>query len=386
MDYLQAINTLTSEKNFHIDLSLSRIKNILEYFDNPQDKLKYILVAGTNGKGSVCSMLSAILTEAGYKTGLYTSPHIFEYTERIKLNGIDISKENFAKYFDKIQKACNLTNTQLTEFEILTVIMFLYFKDNNTDIVVLETGLGGRLDATNVIKENLCSIITTIDLDHTNYLGNTKEKIATEKAGIIKKGCPVVTSMGYEVIKDKADSLGSMMLFTSPFVQTDILKNLSLKGLHQEENLALVLACINYVFPDISEETIKSALIKVKNPFRFEYFEKHNLIVDACHNPNGAIALRNNLDYYYPFQNRRFIFGCLRRKDYKQMMEILFSENDEIYFNEFDYKEACTFYDLTKACNFPAQKYTDESVLTTDKLNIICGSFYMLSGFRKLFT
>ena len=164
-------------------------------------KLKIIHVAGTNGKGSTCSMLAQILTNSGYKTGLYTSPHIWEYTERIKICGQEISKNEFAEFTQKIQGL----NIHLTEFEILTVIMFLYFAENNVDIVILETGLGGRLDATNVIEENLCSVITQIDLDHTERLGNTKDLIAKEKAGIIKPNCPIITGMGYEAIKDEAD-------------------------------------------------------------------------------------------------------------------------------------------------------------------------------------
>lgn len=375
---------LTSKGMFHIDLGLGRIKSVLESFDNPQDKLKCIHVAGTNGKGSVCAMLDSILRESGVKTGLYTSPHIFEYTERIKINGTDISKEDFSKYFEKVFLKSKELNISLTEFEILTAMMFLYFYDNDVEIVILETGLGGRFDATNIIEKNLCSIITQIDLDHTDKLGDTKEKIAFEKAGIIKPNCPVVTSMGYEVIKDKADELNSLLIFTSSFVEQSFIENLSLKGLHQRENLALVLSAINYLFSNIDEKTIKTGLNKVKNPCRFEYFEDKNLIVDASHNPNGVEALRNNLDYYFPNQNRRFVFGCLRRKDYKKMMKILFRKGDEIYLNEFDYPDSCTYEELSKNCLYNSKKYSSETNLLPDKLNIICGSFYMISKMNIL--
>jgi len=384
MLYEEVIKKLSSTGFFRVDLGLDRIKKILLEFDNPQDKLKCIHVAGTNGKGSVCSMLESILRENGYKTGLYTSPHIFKYTERIKISGVDISKEDFAHYFEEVYSMMREKNIDLTEFEILTTMMFLYFERNNVDYVILETGLGGRLDATNVIRENLCSIITQIDLDHTTQLGDTKEKIASEKAGIIKANCPVVTSMGYEVIKDRADELNSMQIFTYPGVNEDFTEALSLKGLHQIENLALVLSCINYCFPQIDEGTIKNGLKKVKNPYRFEFFEDKNLIVDVCHNPNGVEALKNNLDYYFPNQKRRFVFGCLRRKDYKKMMETLFREDDEIYINEFDYPESCTFEELQKVCSYKVQKYTSEIYLPPDKLNIICGSFYMLNGLKEI--
>ena len=381
LNYEQAINILTSEGNFRIDLGLDRIKSVLEKLDNPQDKLKYIHVAGTNGKGSVCAMLESILRTAGYKTGLYTSPHIWEYTERIKINGEDISKNRFTEYVEKIAD-CGIN---LTEFEILTVIMFLYFQEQNVDIVILETGLGGRLDATNVIKKNLCSIITQIDLDHTDRLGDTKEKIAYEKAGIIKRNCPVITSMGFEVIKDRADELNSMLIFVSPAIPQEFADSLALKGRHQVENLALVLSAIQYLFPDISDEVVKKGLSSVKHPCRFEYIKDKNLIIDAAHNPNGIQTLRDNLDFYFPREERRFIFGCLRTKDYKKMMDILFREGDEIYLNGFDYPNACTYKELQESCPHPSQKYSNNLILTKNKLNIICGSFYMISKVKNLY-
>lgn len=375
MNYTDAIQELTSPKMFQIDLSLDRISCALEKLGNPQDKLKYIHVAGTNGKGSTCSILASILQEAGYKTGLYTSPHIYDYTERIKINGADISKEDFASLFEKVKN----TEIHLTEFEILTAMMFLYFESRNVDIVILETGLGGRFDATNVIKENLCSVITQIDLDHTDRLGKTRDEIAYEKAGIIKKNCPVITSMGYEEIRDRADELDSMFVLTSPFVPQDILESLSLKGLHQSENLALALTVINYLFKDIDEQTIKSGLKKVKNPLRFEYFQDKNLIIDVAHNPNGIRALKTNLDYYFPNQKRRFVFGCLKTKDYTQMMEILFEPQDEVFLNGFDYPNACSYEELAQSCPVECKKYENQK-LTPDKLNIICGSFYMIGN------
>jgi len=375
--YEKVLEKITSQGMFYIDLGLERIEQALSKLDNPQDKLKCIHVAGTNGKGSVCSILNSILIEAGYKVGLYTSPHIYEYTERIKINNNQISKEDFSKLFEEIS---NL-NIHLTEFEILTVMMFLYFERKNVEIVILETGMGGRFDATNVIKENLCSIITQIDLDHTDRLGNTKEEIAFEKAGIIKKDCPLITSMGYEAIRDRADELNSMLLFTSPFVPQEFVEALSLKGLHQIENLALALTAINYLFKDINSETIINGLKKVKNPCRFEYFAEKNLIVDASHNPNGIKALRENLDYFYPNENRRYVFGCLKNKDYKKMMNILFREGDEIYLNGFDYPNACTYEELQANCPIQAKRYDGQS-LPPDKLNIICGSFYMIGNLK----
>ena len=373
--YEDAIKLLTSKGKFYINLGLDRISEALDKLGNPEDKLKCIHVAGTNGKGSVCAILESILREAGYKTGLYTSPHIWEYTERIKISGKEIPKEEFARL---VEEVCSL-GVHLTEFEILTVIMFLYFARNNVDVAIIETGLGGRFDATNVIKKNLCSIITQIDLDHTDRLGSTKDEIAFEKAGIIKKNCPVFTSMGYEAIKDKADEMDSLLVFSTPFVNPKFVDALTLKGAHQVDNLALAINAINYLYKDITDDVIISGLKKVKHPCRFQYFAAENLIVDASHNPNGIEALRNNLDNYFPNERRRFVFGALKNKDYARMMKILFRDGDEIYLNGFDYPNACSFAELNAKCPVPAKEYNNSVELTPDKLNIICGSFYMIA-------
>ena len=375
MNYSESIKVLTNNDNFKIKLGLDRISNALSLLGNPQDKLKFIHVAGTNGKGSVCAILESILRESGYKTGLYTSPHIWNYTERIKFNGQDIEEQTFANYVKKIIS----TKIPLTEFEILTIIAFLYFVDRNTDIVILETGLGGRLDATNVIKENICSVITHIDFDHTDRLGNTLEQIAYEKAGIIKKNCPLVTGMKYKAIDNKASVMNSKIIEPAPLVDKLYIDALNLKGEHQIENLSLVISVIKNFFKNISETTILSGLKKVNHPCRFQYIKEKNLIVDASHNPNGIEALRRNLDLYFPTQKRRFIFGCLNTKDSKKMMNILFREGDEIYLNQFDYPNACTYEELKSSCKYKTEQYSNQVILTPDKLNIICGSFYMIS-------
>ncbi len=380
MEYKESIELITSKNNFYIDLGLNRISQALEKLGNPHNKLKYIHVAGTNGKGSVCAILASVLKEYGLNVGLYTSPHIWEYTERIKFNNIEIPQEKFAEYTEKIYSL----GIHLTEFEILTIMAFLYFKEQCADIVILETGLGGKLDATNVIQENLCSVITHIDLDHTEILGNTKEEIAAEKAGIIKHNCPIITSMGFEAIRDKAEKENSLFMLISPFVNPKYTEALSLKGKHQEENLALALGALNYIFPEIKEQTLIYGLKKVQNPCRFEFRKDKNLVIDACHNPNGIQALKQNLDEYFPNEKRRYVFGCLNTKDYKKMISILFEEGDEIYFNEFNYPKACSYEELSSNCPIKSYKFKDCSILTKDKLNIICGSFYMLGQMKFL--
>lgn len=373
--YKNAIDLLTSQGKFYINLGLDRISAILDLLGNPQDNLKCIHVAGTNGKGSVCAIIASILDCAGIKTGLYTSPHIFEYTERIKINGVDISKDDFANRVFEIVKIADENNIHLTEFEILTAVMFKYFSDNNVEVVVLETGLGGRFDATNVIKSNLCAIITHIDLDHTERLGNTRSKIAFEKAGIIKPDCPIFTCEGYEEIKDKADECNSLFVMVAPFEDPT---NLALKGTCQQENLSLALTAVRHVFPNIPEEIIQEGIKKVKHPCRFQIC-KDNLIIDGSHNPNGAMALRESLDLYFPNSKRCFVFGCLRNKDYKKMMEILFSKGNEIYFYHFNNQNSCSIKELQESCEFPSKIFKSLDELPQDYLKIVCGSFYMLN-------
>lgn len=374
-NYQNAIKLLTSQGKFKINLGLERMLSLMNLYGNPQEKFDCIQVAGTNGKGSVCAILAEILKTAGFKVGLYTSPHIFEYTERIKINGKEISQKLFAQLvFEVIEKA-EANGLDLTEFEIITAVMFLCFARENIDIAIIETGLGGRLDATNIVKTNICSMITHIDLDHTERLGDTKEKIAFEKAGIIKPARPLITAENYDTIKQAVLEKKSYII--EPVLIEDDYE-LSLKGSYQKENLALALTCIKKMFGDISDNTIKKALKNVKHPYRFQYFKDKNLIIDGAHNPNGAEGLRESLDKYFPNIPRRFVFGCLKNKDFEKMMKILFRPQDEVYFYEFDYPNRASFEELTLKSPVSAKKYSDADVLTPDKLNIICGSFYMI--------
>lgn len=382
--YNDAVKLLTSVGKFHISLGLDRMFKIMDLLGNPQDKLNCIHVAGTNGKGSVCAILSSILTCAGQKVGLYTSPHIFKYTERIQICGKPITDDDFVKYVFEISDLADKNNIDLTEFEVLTAVMFKYFYDNDVDVVVLETGLGGRFDATNIIKRNLCSIITHVDFDHTERLGNTIDKIASEKAGIIKPNCPCIVFEGREVYRDVTDELGSLLLMVAPFAPTT---ELALKGSYQQENLSLALAAIEEVFPEVPQAVIDEGLRRVKHPCRFQYIEDKNLIIDGAHNPNGINSLSQSLDMYYPNTNRRFIFGCLKNKDYTKMVQSLFMQGDEIYFYHFKHQNSCPVQELQKVCPFESKELTPNTQIDFNDghLNIICGSFYMISELAQRF-
>lgn len=377
--YENALELLTSQGKFYINLGLKRISAILELLGNPQKHLKCIHVAGTNGKGSVCAILSTILTEAGFKTGLFTSPHIFNYTERIQIDGKQIPKEIFAEKVFKIQDLAEKNDIHLTEFEILTAVMFEYFAENNVDYAVVEVGLGGRYDSTNVIENPTCTIITTIDFDHTERLGNTIEKIATEKAGIIKPDCPVVinaTNKGFETIKSIASD--DQLLIAREYN----LGEMSLKGFHQQENLALAISALLLIVPNIKITTIQSALKHVKHFGRFQYFENKKVLVDGAHNPNGISILRQNLDIYFKDYKKRFIFGCLKNKDYKKMVEILFKPEDEIYFNHFNHSNSATYEDLSSVCKYSSEEFNGE-LADFDGITVVCGSLYMIAEVVK---
>jgi dihydrofolate synthase/folylpolyglutamate synthase len=298
---------------------------------------------------------------------------------------VQISDEDFAKYVFEISKIPQDNQIDLTDFEILTAVVFKYFYDNEAEVVVLETGLGGRFDATNVIKKNLCSVITHVDFDHTERLGDTLDKIAYEKAGIIKKGCPCIVFEGKEVYYDVADSLDAPLQLILPMVNSE---NLALKGVHQQENLALALAVIENCFPKISDDVIQVALGKVKHICRFQYIEDKNLIIDGAHNPNGVNALRQSLDMYYPYGKRRFIFGCLNNKDYEVMVNSLFDRGDEIYFYHYKHQNSCTVKQLQEVCSFEAKALTDDVEIDFGDgvLTIICGSFYMIEELVKRFS
>ena len=405
--YDEAVRILTSREKFHICLGLDRISSILKILGNPQNKLKIIHIAGTNGKGSVSKIISEVLICAGYKTGLYTSPHILDYTERIQINNTPVPKDDFARLIKDICSLSAKKNIYLTEFEVLTAVMFKYFADNNTEICVVETGLGGRLDATNAAEHNLLSVITSISLDHTDRLGNTIEKIAAEKAGIIKQECPVVVNpenRGYKVIEITAKKLNSKIIkaqhaelqFSGNDSYAIIDGNkyiFNMLGLWQKDNLGLAAAAVSYLQEyglNITEEAFSSALKNVVWPCRFQYIKEKNLIIDGTHNPDGARLLRSSLDFYFPTQKRTWIYGSMKNKDYKKIMKILFRDEDNVYFCEFNHSGSAGADDLYAAVQKNYKKIDIKNIekfLTyaeTDRIYIISGSFYLIGEILNL--
>ncbi len=395
--YSKIEKILLSQGKFHISLELERITTTLELLNNPQNNLKIIHVAGTNGKGSTCAMLNQILIEQGYKTGFYSSPHLVRYNERIKINNKPISDKKLYKLIKLITDISEKNGITLTEFEILTAVMYKYFSDEKVDYCVVEVGLGGRFDATNVISSSLITIITSISKDHSERLGNKIEQIAFEKGGIIKENCDVIfdkNNLGFKVLEEISTKKQAKIHYPEKaklefLNDKNIIKynaetyELGLWGKYQAENVSLVL-CTIYVLKqkgiNFDKRKIKNGLKTVKWEGRFEYLKDKNLIIDGCHNPDGAKKLKESLDFYFPDKKRIFLYTNLKNKDFKSVQENLFTANDKIIF--FDTKsdrfieskdvekphKTVTLQEISKLIN---QKRENE-------LLIICGSLYAI--------
>ncbi|MFA4905310.1 MAG: folylpolyglutamate synthase/dihydrofolate synthase family protein [Candidatus Margulisiibacteriota bacterium] len=311
----------------NIKLGLERVQAVLVKLGNPQEKFKSILVAGTNGKGSVCAMLASILKEAGFTTGLFTSPHLYKWNERIKLNGKDISTRDLKRITKEIELA--MGKVGLTPFEIITCVAFKYFAEKKVDRVVLEVGMGGRLDATNVVTP-LVSVITNVDYDHMEYLGDTLEKIAYEKAGIIKHEVPLVTAEQkpevLEVIRRICDS-NDAQIFIEPankFAVKYLGENLfsPLLGPHQRRNEAVAVKVAELLH--IDKSTIKKGLKKTKWPGRFQIVSRKPLIiVDGAHNGAGAKALIETINEQKIRRPLTFIVGMQDYKDAEAFLKVI---------------------------------------------------------------
>ncbi len=309
MNYNEALNYIHSLLVFGSQPGLERITKLLEKLDNPQDSLKFIHVAGTNGKGSACNMLAEVYKEAGLKTGLFTSPYIVDFRERIQINGEYISKEDLAILCKRVKD----TGVYVTEFEFITALAFLWFKEQNCDIVILEVGLGGRFDATNVIKAPLCSVIMKIDFDHTAILGDTLEEIAMEKCGIIKKNkvvsYPLQEDEALTEIKKHAENLvvpnlNNLSVLSSTisgnrFIYNETEYKTRLIGNHQIYNALTVIETVNAAGIEVSANALIKGIANATVPARLELINQNPIVfLDGAHNPNGADAISSFMENY----------------------------------------------------------------------------------------
>jgi dihydrofolate synthase / folylpolyglutamate synthase len=419
--YLEELRVLGS------NYGLERIERLLELLGNPHKKLKLIHIAGTNGKGSTSSILGKVLIEHGYKVGFFNSPHLEEIEETIRVNDENIPEEDLVYLLEEIKPYVNKVVEEgykhPTEFEVLTCIMFLYLYRQKVDFGVIEVGLGGRLDSTNVIKPIL-SIITSISLDHTNILGNTIQEITNEKAGIIKDAIPVITCNQKDealyIIKNKALLTKSKLTIvdSNDFVFLEIVNDdipyqrvsvnfnnnkytldLALLGKHQIINLSLAIKALeeleklNYIKVNINK--LYKGVKNVKWKGRLEVLKKDPFIViDGAHNIAGIEFLKSNIEEYFKYKNLYLILGILADKNVEEMVKIIAPVATEVYTvtansiraasaNELkevvlEYNNNCiAFDDYDKAIKLSLSK------ANKDDLIVAAGSLYMIGEIRK---
>lgn len=307
MNYKEALEYVHKIPRFMRPLGNEKLSGLLGLLGNPHKKLKYIHVAGTNGKGSVCSMTAEILQHSGYKTGLFTSPFIEIFNERIRINGEFISDIDLSRYVTRVADVMEANDMQVSEFAFITAVAFCYFRDMKCDIVVLETGMGGRLDATNIIPTPIASVITSISLDHTAYLGDTIEEITNEKCGIIKANSFAVSAPNREVIdiiKNYAQSQNIRLAVADiPVSIPNGMRykgeeyTLGLRGDYQRENAAVTIEVIDVLRQkgyDISEKAVADGLANASWIARYEFITP-DIVIDGGHNPDGVAKLKKSL-------------------------------------------------------------------------------------------
>lgn len=349
MNYKEAMEYIEDINKYGSALGLENMRELCERLGNPQEELRFVHIAGTNGKGSVLAYISTILKKAGYRTGRYISPVIFNYRERIQLNGRPITKQALCECLEPVKAAAQQMAEEglphPTPFEIETALAFCYFKKTQCDIVVLETGLGGALDATNIITTAVAAVFTAISMDHMQYLGDTLKEIAESKAGIIKNGCYVISAAQQpevmETIGRRAKEKGS------PFYPLELQKlgrikygvekqrfsyggykdlEITLAGKHQIENAALavqVMEALNRDGYPIGERALRKGLLDTVWKGRFSVIaRKPYFIVDGAHNEDAAKRLAESVRFYFTFTNRRIIYimGILRDKEYDKII------------------------------------------------------------------
>ncbi|MHB8232269.1 MAG: bifunctional folylpolyglutamate synthase/dihydrofolate synthase [bacterium] len=423
MDEIYGLN------GFSMNFGLERIKALMQYAGNPQDKLKIVHIAGTNGKGSVSRFIYSILKEHGLKIGIYTSPHLVTFAERIVVGGERINDgdlERLNSFFDKIISE-NDDFKKLgvpSFFELTTAICFQYFFEKQVDIAIIEAGLGGRLDATNIIKRPLLSVITNISMDHKNILGNSLKKIALDKAGIIKRDSAVVCGDGKSVIagliKAHALSLNAEYFSTADiklFKKGDLynynglkisIKNIKLpcKALYQKYNLKLSILCIEILNKfyqkslnlELNDNLIKNGILKFSNEGRFEIIKYKNnvLILDGAHNPDGIKKLVISLRRIFKKNGVIIIFAVMKDKDYKTILRRLSVLNGDIIFTGLNNGRALDGNELKAFCaknSYFKKVFVSENIKDSlgtalkrkrgDDVILICGSLYLAGEFKK---
>ena len=407
MNYEQSVNYIHSFLKFGVKLGLERMRALLEALGNPQNDMKFIHVAGTNGKGTTSTMLSNILINAGFKTGLFTSPYVFDFCERIRVNGENIPHKDLAEIINKIKpvvEKLNKEGVEITEFELITAAGLLYFKEQGCDCAVMEVGLGGRFDATNTIPAPEAAVITSISLDHMAVLGDTVEQIAFEKCGIIKEGCEVVTTSlqnpyALKVIRNSVRDKNARLtvakydkvkIIDESISGTDIeyLKNvyhIPLVGKHQIENTLGVIEAAKKI-DGVSVENIQNGIAKTVIRGRMELVDE-NTLIDGGHNEECSLALADVVKNYLSNRKITAVIGMMADKDCEKYLANILPLCDSVVFTKPDNPRSESPENLTKIAkkyikkisieNEPKKAY-DKTKEQAD-FTLVCGSFYMLS-------
>lgn len=354
MNYAEALDYIHSVNWVFCKPGLDRIRTLCASLGDPQNSLKFIHVAGTNGKGSLCAMTASVLRAAGLRVGLYTSPYIVRFNERMQVNGESISDGELCELVELIRPHADAMDDKPTEFELITAVAFLYFVRHACDIVVLECGLGGRLDATNLIKTPLLSVITGIALDHTAILGDTIEQIAAEKAGIIKADVPVLWCGSHAgakaIIRQKADKMGAPLLTVDRSSLT--VKHMTLDGTtfdfgshldmhipllgsyqpHNAANALSVIDALNERGYAIGEDAVRQGLDRVRWPARFEIICRSPLVIaDGGHNPEGIDGAVDSIVQYFGDKKVAIVTGVMADKDYRYMASRMASVASRVF-------------------------------------------------------
>ncbi|MGB3266535.1 MAG: folylpolyglutamate synthase/dihydrofolate synthase family protein [Microcoleus sp.] len=415
---MNAESILQSYQHFGVHLGLERIQQLLQKLDNPHQKVPVIHIAGTNGKGSVCAYLSSALTAAGYRVGRYTSPHLIDWTERICINQKPISTTALQQCLEQVVSAAEGNTETPTQFEIITAAAWLYFAEQKADIAVIETGLGGRLDATNVCETPLVSVITSISLDHWQILGPTVADIAGEKAGIIKSKCPVVVGDLPEsariVVEKRIQELDCPAIWVTPavdlgegFAEYQLSQNsvkikyqLPLLGQIQLINSAIALATLHTLQNlgwQISPTAIADGIAKTRWPGRLQQttWKNQKILIDGAHNPAAAIALREYVDNLTSSPSPiNWVIGILATKDCDDILQALLKKGDRLYLvpvpdqNSSSPAELAAIAEnicpeLTVCQAFPDLTTALDAAVAGDNLTVLCGSLYLVGYFLQ---
>jgi dihydrofolate synthase / folylpolyglutamate synthase len=411
--YLETLDWIYNLRGGIIDLRLDRMDQALALFDHPERRFPVLHIAGTNGKGSTAAMLHRILTLAGYRTGLYTSPHLVSFTERIRIGDEEISPDEVVALAREIRDRTSAAGVALTFFEIVTVMAFVYLARQRIDIGVIEVGLGGRLDATNLVQP-IVTMITTISMDHEAYLGSDLLSIGKEKAGIIKPEVPLICgSLPAEVatmVKQIADEkrcaayfLGSHFgfflkhqgFFDYKGVKEDFPDlTVALHGKHQRSNAAIAIAALELAseFP-VGENAIRHGLASVAWPGRFEIVrESPWVVLDGAHNGEGAKALAETLDEFRRGRRVKVLFAAMEDKDWRQMLSVLLPSADELVLTRVAMERSADPANIARwvAGSVPHRVIGDaRSALrllydgaAPDDIVVVAGSLYLLGEIR----